>query len=78
MAFNFYVLTGPTAAGKTAWLLRRALHRPALVISADSRQVYLYMDIGTGKPTLTEQKMLPHYVINCINPSSDQALVVLR
>ena len=69
MASSFYVLTGPTAAGKTAWLLKRSLHRPMLVVSADSRQVYLNMDIGTGNPTLPEQKILPHYVINCINPS---------
>jgi tRNA dimethylallyltransferase len=62
------VLTGPTAAGKTAWLVGHAAPRPQIVISADSRQVYLHMDIGTGKPTPSEQQMLPHCGIDCLKP----------
>lgn len=65
---TYRVLTGPTAAGKTATLLVRATQLPLAVISADSRQVYRSMDIGTAKPTLSEQKILPHYGIDCINP----------
>jgi tRNA dimethylallyltransferase len=70
MALPYHVLTGPTAAGKTDLLLSRAVNRPLTAISADSRQVYLYMDIGTGKPTLTAQKILPHYVIDCVEPTA--------
>jgi len=70
MALLYHVLTGPTAAGKTDLLLSRAARRPLLAISADSRQVYLYMDIGTGKPTLTERKILPHYIIDCVEPTA--------
>jgi tRNA dimethylallyltransferase len=66
----YRVLTGPTAAGKTAWLLACAAYRSLLVVSADSRQVYRHMDVGTGKPTPTEQKILPHYVIDCADPGS--------
>lgn len=66
----YRVLTGPTAAGKTAWLLARAAHQPLLIVSADSRQVYLHMNIGTGKPTLTDRKILPHYVVDCATPAA--------
>jgi tRNA dimethylallyltransferase len=65
---TYRVLTGPTAAGKTAALLVRATQVPLTVISADSRQVYCSMDIGTGKPTRSEQKILPHYGIDCFKP----------
>lgn len=68
MTRPYHVLTGPTAAGKTAWLLTRATRRSLLVVSADSRQVYRFMDVGTGKPTLAERKILPHYVIDCAIP----------
>jgi tRNA dimethylallyltransferase len=65
---TYRVLTGPTAAGKTATLVARAAKLPLAVISADSRQVYRSMDIGTAKPTRSEQKILPHYGIDCFNP----------
>jgi tRNA dimethylallyltransferase len=65
---NYRVLTGPTASGKTDWLLRRAERVPIRVISADSRQVYRHMDIGTGKPNAEELAKLPHYGIDLVNP----------
>jgi tRNA dimethylallyltransferase len=49
-------------------LLRRAEYVPIRVISADSRQVYRHMDIGTGKPTLAELAVLPHFGIDLIDP----------
>jgi tRNA dimethylallyltransferase len=39
-----------------------------LAISADSRQAYRHMDIGTGKPTTTERQILPHYGLDCVKP----------
>ena len=45
------ILTGPTAAGKTALAVDLAARYGAEIISADSRQVYRYLDIGTAKPT---------------------------
>jgi tRNA dimethylallyltransferase len=68
VAYLYRVLTGPTAAGKTAWLLNLAQNSQLNVISADSRQVYRNMDLGTGKPPLTDLEILPHYVIDLLEP----------
>jgi tRNA dimethylallyltransferase len=65
---TYRVLTGPTASGKTDWLLTRAKQVPIRVISADSRQVYKHMDIGTGKPSADEQARVPHLGIDLLNP----------
>jgi tRNA dimethylallyltransferase len=62
------VLTGCTACGKTAVLLRLREKHEMEVISADSRQVYRGLDIGTAKPTPHEQSILPHHLIDCVNP----------
>lgn len=69
MAHIYYVLTGPTAAGKTDWLIEHSVKVPNLAIAADSRQVYCHMDIGTGKPSSSDLKMLPHYGISILNPN---------
>ena len=59
----------PTATGKTELLFNLfGGNDKARVISADSMQVYRGMDIGTAKPTLAEQKILPHYLIDIKNP----------
>ena len=65
---TYRVITGPTASGKTDWLLKRAEQVPIRVISADSRQVCRLMDIGTGKPTSEELRRLPHFGIDLIDP----------
>ena len=62
------VITGPTATGKTALALTLAQRYNAEIISADSRQVYRHLDIGTAKPTLAEQALVPHHVIDVVNP----------
>lgn len=62
------VIAGPTAAGKTALALELAEHLPIEVISADSRQVYRGLDIGTAKPTLAERKRVPHHLVDIIDP----------
>ncbi|MFA6412955.1 MAG: tRNA (adenosine(37)-N6)-dimethylallyltransferase MiaA [Syntrophales bacterium] len=62
------VITGPTAAGKTAVALPLARKFNAGIISADSMQVYRYLDIGTAKPTREEQQQVPHHLIDCVNP----------
>ena len=58
------VVAGPTAVGKTELSIRLARHYQTIVISADSRQVYREMTIGTAKPTLEEMQGVPHYFIN--------------
>ncbi len=62
------VICGPTAAGKTAAALRLAELFPVEAISADSRQVYRRLDIGTAKPTAAELSRLPHHLIDLIEP----------
>ena len=62
------VLVGPTAVGKTAVAVRLAAHVPIEVVSADSRQVYRDMDIGTGKPTTAERGAVPHHLLDVVGP----------
>jgi tRNA dimethylallyltransferase len=59
---------GPTAIGKTAVALSLASHLPVEVISADSRQIYRRLDIGTAKPTRRERQRVPHHGIDLVDP----------
>ncbi len=61
-------IVGPTAVGKTALAMRLADALPVEVISADSRQVYRHMDIGTAKPTLHERARVPHHLLDVVEP----------
>jgi len=62
------VIVGPTAVGKTSLALRLGQTLDAEVVSADSRQVYRGMDIGTAKPTLEERRLVPHHLIDVVDP----------
>lgn len=62
------VLVGPTGVGKTAVAAEIAKLRPVTVISADARQVYRRLDIGTAKPSLEMQAVVPHLGIDLIEP----------
>lgn len=62
------VLVGPTGVGKTAVGVELARRFGAEIISADSRQIYRYMDIGTAKPTADEQAAAPHHLIDMVDP----------
>jgi len=62
------VILGPTASGKTKVSLEIADILDIEIISADSRQVYRFMDIGTAKPTLEQRKKVPHHLIDIIDP----------
>jgi tRNA dimethylallyltransferase len=64
------VLVGPTAVGKTAIALALTKFWPLEVISADSRQVYRRLDIGTAKPTRKEQARATHHGIDLIDPGA--------
>ncbi|MGH7527038.1 MAG: tRNA (adenosine(37)-N6)-dimethylallyltransferase MiaA [Gemmatimonadales bacterium] len=64
------MLIGPTAVGKTAVALALAAHLPLEIISADSRQVYRHLDIGTAKPTRKEQARVPHHGLDLVDPGS--------
>jgi tRNA dimethylallyltransferase len=69
-------IVGPTAVGKSELALHLAQYFPVEIISADSRQVYRYMDIGTNKPTLAERASVPHYVIDVVEPDEDFSLAM--
>jgi tRNA dimethylallyltransferase len=62
------VLTGPTGAGKTEAAVRLASSLRVEVVSADSRQVYRGMDVGTAKPSRAQREAVPHHLIDVVNP----------
>ena len=63
------ILTGPTAVGKTELSIALAKAVNGEIISADSMQVYRYMDIGTAKITKEEMQGVKHYLVDEIEPS---------
>jgi tRNA dimethylallyltransferase len=64
-------IVGPTGIGKSRLALRLAKAFNGEIISADSRQVYRYMDIGTAKPTKEELASVPHHLIDVVNPDEE-------
>ena len=65
------MIVGPTASGKTAVGIEVAERAGGEIISVDSRQVYRYMDIGTAKPSVSEQERVTHHFVDLRDP--DQA-----
>ncbi|MGQ0810854.1 MAG: tRNA (adenosine(37)-N6)-dimethylallyltransferase MiaA [Nitrospiraceae bacterium] len=63
------VLVGPTAVGKSHVAIKVAQALETEVLTADSRQVYRDMDIGTDKPSLTERQGIPHRLIDLVKPN---------
>jgi tRNA dimethylallyltransferase len=63
---NVPVLVGPTAVGKTSVSIHLAGLLNAEIISADSRQVYIGLDIGTAKPSPEERRGIPHHLIDVV------------
>lgn len=63
------VIAGPTASGKTAFAVELALKLGGEIVSADSMQVYKYMDIGTAKPDMEERKGIAHHLIDIALPT---------
>lgn len=70
------VIIGPTAVGKSELAMRLAQEFPMEIVSADSRQVYRYMDIGTSKPSSAETASVPHHLIDVVNPDEDFSLAI--
>lgn len=65
------ILTGPTAVGKTSLSLSLAKELEGEIVSADSMQVYRYMDIGTAKIREEERQGIPHHLIDVLDPWED-------
>ena len=68
------VICGATATGKSGLALNLAQRLETVILSADSRQVYREFDIGTAKPTVAEQKLVPHYLIDICEPNETMTL----
>jgi len=68
---NLIVITGPTAVGKTALCVKIAQHFNAEIISADSRQFYKELTIGTAKPTNDEMQNIKHHFVDFISIKQD-------
>lgn len=62
------IIAGPTASGKTALAVELAKKYEGEVVSADSMQIYQSMNIGTAKPTVQEQKGIPHHLLDIVSP----------
>jgi tRNA dimethylallyltransferase len=71
-------IVGPTGTGKSRLALRLAHNLHAEIVSADSRQVYRHLNIGTAKPTPEELSAVPHHLIDIINPDEDFSLALYQ
>jgi tRNA dimethylallyltransferase len=68
MKLPLLVVAGPTGVGKTAAAVALAARVPLEVVSADSRQVYRFMDVATGKPTAAQRAAVPHHLVDIVDP----------
>ncbi len=62
------IICGPTGVGKTSFAIELAKRFQGEIIGADSMQIYRHMDIGTAKPTLAERSMVPHHMVDIVDP----------
>ena len=67
---NVIVLVGPTASGKTDLAIEIAEYFKTSIHNIDSRQIYRYMDIGTAKPSKTQQNQIKHHLIDITEPNN--------
>ena len=73
-----WVLTGPTASGKSDLAVQIALKNQCEIICMDSMQIYRGMDIGTAKPTPAEQELVPHHMLDIVDPGTAFSVVEYR
>jgi len=65
---DFVAVLGPTASGKSALAMQLAERLGGEIVACDSLQVYVGMDIGTGKPTREERRAVPHHLLDMVRP----------
>jgi len=73
-----FAIVGPTATGKSSLALELCQVHNGEIINADSRQVYRYMDIGTAKPTAEERALVPHHLVDVVEPDEDFSLALYQ
>jgi tRNA dimethylallyltransferase len=71
---HLVAIVGPTGVGKSRLALHLAQAFDGEIVSADSRQIYRYMDIGTAKPSRQELSLIGHHLIDIINPNESFSL----
>jgi tRNA dimethylallyltransferase len=69
---------GPTGIGKTKLALYLAKNFGGEIINGDSRQVYRFMDIGTAKPTILDRALVPHHIIDIVDPAEHFSLALYK
>lgn len=72
--YDCWILTGPTASGKTAIGIELAHRLGAEIVSLDSMAIYRGMDIGTAKPSLLQRSVVPHHLIDIVEPHEEFSL----
>lgn len=71
---KIFCVCGPTASGKTAYAIKTALEYGGEIVSCDSMQIYKYMNIGTAKATEEERALIPHHMIDFVDPWTDYSV----
>ena len=71
-------IVGPTAVGKSRLAVHLARTFDGEIVSADSRKVYRYMDIGTAKPGPEERAIIPHHLIDVVDPDEELGLALYQ
>src|SRR5690349_760874 len=69
-----WFVTGPTAAGKTRVGLALAQRIDGEILSLDSMALYRGMDIGTAKPTVEQRAVVPHHLLDLVDPTEEFSL----
>jgi len=72
------VILGPTAVGKSALALELAAQLNGEIVNADSQQVYRFMDIGTGKPSMADRDRVRHHLIDVVAPDQEFNAAMFR
>jgi len=72
------IILGPTAVGKSELALDLAAELHGEIVNADSHQVYRYLDIGTGKPSVEDRNRVPHHLIDIVNPDEEFNAALFR
>ncbi|MCX7884487.1 MAG: tRNA (adenosine(37)-N6)-dimethylallyltransferase MiaA [Caloramator sp.] len=78
MKKNVIIIAGPTASGKTSLSIELSKRIDGEIVSADSMQIYKYMDIGSAKPTIDEMQGIPHHMIDIIKPEEEFSVALYR
>ena len=78
MKTKLVIILGPTAVGKSELAMELAALLSGEIVSADSQQVYRYLDIGTGKPLPEDQQRIPHHLIDIFDPDEPFNVALFR